>query len=205
MPPPTPRAWLPAGRGHRRRGHTGAAAAGATPGGDHRRWGTAGTPDRGRACRDADVRPQETPRREGRLAPATRACPRQPVRVDRRRVTPRTQATGTGAGPHHGSACIHLPARGAGTYGRVGLSRGDRPRRAGWRRTPPPAAPTATRMGEKPRGHPPSVCAPEGTHNGPPDARVPTGSRRRRRTPGLRRRQWPERGTSGGYWRSPSG
>ncbi len=24
-------------------------------------------------------------------------------------------------------------------------------------------------------------------------------------TPGLRRRQWPERGTSGGYWRSPAG
>jgi hypothetical protein len=31
------------------------------------------------------------------------------------------------------------------------------------------------------------------------------GFSRHTRTPGLRRRQWPERGTSVGYWRSPAG
>jgi len=42
--------------------------------------------------------------------------------------------------------------------------------------------PRQPRGGGEPGGHPPSVCAPEGTHDAPPDARVPTASRRRRRT-----------------------
>ena len=125
-----------------------------------------------------------TRRREGgpRRAPTTRAAPRQPGRVDHQRRTPCTPATGAAQGPHHLSPTSPHRPGGQDHPGGSGLARHDRPRRVGWRSTPPPAAPAAAPRGEKPGGHPPSACAPEHTHDGPPDARVPTASRRRRRT-----------------------
>jgi len=97
--------------------------------------------------------PQATSRREGgpqRTRP--RGGPRTPGRMDRRRVTPRPQATGAGEGLTTGRPASASRPGGQGHTGVSGLAHGDRSRRAGWRRTPPPAVPATTRRGNSREG-----------------------------------------------------